>query len=270
MINQYESLLVDTTADGVRTITLNRPEKLNAVNLKLADEFPVAIEEASRDDAVRVIVVTGAGRGFCAGLELSLENIQASRERRESSRHAALDDLGWVGRWALSLTECDKPVIAAINGPAIGAGCGLALAADIRLMSDAAVVSTGYMRRGLSPDAGVSYFLPRLIGLARATELIMSARDIKADEAERIGLVSRALPADNFAGQVAEYAKQIALGPPVGLTMAKRLLVNSLDTDLLTQLRRELSSIYHCLTTEDAAEAMRAFAEKRRPVFKGR
>jgi 2-(1,2-epoxy-1,2-dihydrophenyl)acetyl-CoA isomerase len=270
MNNQYESLLVDTAEDGVRTITLNRPEKMNAVNLKLADELTVAVGEASRDDAVRAVVITGAGRGFCAGIELSLENIQASRERKNSSRHAALDDLNWVGRWALALTGCDKPIIAAINGPAIGAGCGLALAADIRVMSDAAVVSTGYMRMGLCPDAGVSYFLPRLIGLARATELIMSARDLKADEAERIGLVSMALPAENFTARVAEYAKQIASGPPIGLTMAKRLLVNSLDTDMLTQLRRELSSIYYCITTQDAAEAMRAFAEKRRPVFKGR
>ena len=266
----YEHLLVENTPEGVRTLTLNRREKLNAVNLKLADELPQAVEEASRDDAVRVVALTGAGRGFCAGLELSPENIQASREKKKNSRHAALDDLEWVGRWALSITRCDKPVIAAINGPAIGAGCGLTLAADIRLMSEAAVVSTGYMRIGLCPDAGVSYFLPRLVGLSRATELIMSARDVKADEAERIGLVSRVLPAENFAGHVAEYAKQLAAGPPIGLTMAKRLLVNSLDTDLLTQLRRELSSIYQCLATEDSAEAMRAFVEKRPPVFKGR
>jgi 2-(1,2-epoxy-1,2-dihydrophenyl)acetyl-CoA isomerase len=266
----YEHLLVETTSGGVRTITLNRPEKLNAVNLKLADELPLAVEEASKDDAVRVIVITGAGRGFCAGLELSLENIQASREKKKASRHAALDDLEWVGRWVMAITRCDKPVIAAINGPAIGAGCGLALATDIRLMSDAAVVSTGYMRIGLCPDAGVSYFLPRLVGLSRATELIMTARDVKADEAERIGLASRVLPTENFAAAIAEYAEQLAAGPPIGLTMAKRLLVNSLDTDLMTQLRREVSSIYQCLATEDAAEAMRAFAEKRGPVFKGR
>ncbi|MGH9854855.1 MAG: enoyl-CoA hydratase/isomerase family protein, partial [Blastocatellia bacterium] len=145
----YEHLLVETTPGGVRTITLNRPEKLNAVNLKLASEFPLAVEEASRDDAVWVVVITGAGRGFCAGLELSLENIQASREKKKASRHAALDDLEWVGRWVMAITRCDMPVIAAINGPAIGAGCGLALAADIRLMSEAAVVSTGYMRIGL-------------------------------------------------------------------------------------------------------------------------
>lgn len=270
MAASYEHLLTETSAAGVHTITLNRPEKLNAVNQRLAEELPLAVTEASRDDAVRVVVITGAGRGFCAGLELSPENIQASRAKKTTSRHAALDDLEWVGRWVLALTTCDKPVIAAINGPAIGAGCGLTLAADIRLMSDAAVLSTGYMRIGLCPDAGVSYFLPRLVGQARAADLILTARDIAAEEAERIGLASRVLSAADFAAQVNAYAQQLAAGPPIGLTLAKRLLANSLDTDLVSQLRRELSSIQICLQSEDAAEAMRAFAEKRRPVFKGK
>ncbi|MFN0086187.1 MAG: enoyl-CoA hydratase/isomerase family protein [Blastocatellia bacterium] len=270
MSQSYEHVLIETSAEGVRTITLNRPEKLNAVNLRLAEEVPLAVDEASRDDAVRAVVITGAGRGFCAGLELTPENILASRQRKSVSRHAALDDLDWVGRWVIAVARCDKPVIAAINGPAIGAGCGLTLAADIRLMSDAAAISTGYMRIGLCPDAGVSYFLPRLVGLSRATELILSARDIKADEAERIGLVSRVLPAASFAAEAAAYAAHIAAGPPIGLTMARRLLTGSLETDLLTQLRRELSSIQICLASEDAAEAMRAFIEKRKPVFKGK
>lgn len=270
MISIYEHLLSETTPTGVRTITLNRPEKLNAVNLKLADELPRALDEASKEDAVRVVVITGAGRGFCAGLELDPANLQAMTERNRASRHEQLDDLHWVGRWALSLASCDKPVIAAINGPAVGAGCGLALGADIRLMSAAAVISAGYARIGLSPDAGVSYFLPRLVGLSRATELLLTARDIKADEAERIGLVSRVLAAENFAEQAAIYAEQLAAGPPLAFTLTKRLLRDSLDTALPAQLRRELSSIQQCLTTADSAEALRAFAEKRRPTFSGR
>ncbi len=266
----FEHLLIDTTPEGVRTITLNRPEKLNAVNVKLAEELPAAVEEASKEDAVRVLVITGAGRGFCAGLELSPENLMASRQRKTVSRAAALDDLDWVGRWALSVTSCSKPVIAAINGPAVGAGCGLTLATDIRLMSQAAVISTGYTRIGLCPDAGVSYFLPRLVGLSRATELILTARDIPAEEAERIGLASRVLPAENFAEHVASYARQLAAGPPIALSLSKRLLTNSLDTDLVAQLRREISSIYQCLATQDVAEAMKAFGEKRKPVFQGK
>lgn len=265
-----DTLLIDTTAEGVRTITLNRPEKLNAVNVALADELPIAVDEASKDSAVRVIVFTGAGRGFCAGLELSQENLAQMRDRGKNSPQSKLDGLDWVGRWALSVNHAEKPVIAAINGPVVGAGLGLALAADIRLISDAAVISTGYSRIGLCPDAGVSYFLPRLVGLARATELIFTSRDIKPDEAAAIGLVARVLPAEGFAAQVAEYAKQLALGPPIALSLAKRLLTQSLNTDLMTQLQAELSSIHQCLASEDTAEAMRAFAEKRKPSFKGR
>jgi 2-(1,2-epoxy-1,2-dihydrophenyl)acetyl-CoA isomerase len=270
MSQSYEHLLIETTPEGVRTITLNRPEKLNAVNMKLAEEVPQALAEASQDDAVRVVVLTGAGRGFCAGLELSPENIKAMRDVRSKSRHERLDDLHWVGRWVLAVTGCDKPVIAAINGPAVGAGCGLTLACDIRLMSDKAVVSTGYTRIGLSPDAGVSYFLPRLVGYSRAAELILTARDIKAAEAERIGLVSLILPADVFAEGVAELAAQLASGPPLAMTLSKRLLLSSLAPDLTEHLRREISSIFQCLASEDTAEAMRAFNEKRPPIFNGR
>ncbi len=270
MSEEYTYLLVETNTAGVRTITLNRPEKLNAVNIGLAEELPRAIEAASRDDGVRVLVITGAGRGFCAGLDLDPANIAQEQAVQRSSRAARLDDLGWVGRQAMSLVNCDKPVVAAINGPAAGAGLGLALGADIRVVSAAATLTTGYLRRGLSPDAGVSYFLPRLIGLSRATDLIMTARDITAEEAERIGLVSRILPAEGFGEAVAKLAGQLAAGPPLALTLTKRLLAASSETSLPAQLKAELASIYQCFQTEDVAEAMRAYMEKRLPTFKGR
>jgi 2-(1,2-epoxy-1,2-dihydrophenyl)acetyl-CoA isomerase len=186
------------------------------------------------------------------------------------SRQARLDDLGWVGRWVLAVTRCTVPVIAAINGPAAGAGLGLALAADIRLMSDAATVTTGYVRRGLCPDAGVTYMLPRLVGAARAGDLILTARDLDAAEAERIGLVSQVLPAEGFAAAVADYAARLAAGPPVALALAKRLLVASPDTDLVAQLRDEVHCIRVCFATQDVPEAMAAFREKRAPRFTGR
>ncbi|NOT58651.1 MAG: enoyl-CoA hydratase, partial [Acidobacteria bacterium] len=148
----YQHLLCETNDAGVRTITLNRPEKLNAVNSQLAEELPQAVNEASADDAVRVVVITGAGRGFCAGLELSPDNVAAMRDARSKSRAERLDDLHWVGRWVLAVTGCDKPVIAAINGPAVGAGCGLTLACDLRVMSDEARIGTGYQKIGLCPD----------------------------------------------------------------------------------------------------------------------
>jgi len=267
--SSYQHLLVETTSAGVRTLTLNRPERLNAVNVALADEMPRAVAEASSDDRVRVLVITGAGRGFCAGLDLSPENIVATRAAQTADRASRLDDLGWVGRWALALTTCNVPVIAAINGAAAGAGLGLALAADLRLMSAEAKVTTGYIRRALSPDAGVTYFLPRLIGTSRAMDLILTGRDIGAEEAERIGLVSRVFPADGFAAAVAEYADTLAAGPPVALILAKRLLRAAPEAELAAQLRAELQAIRTCFGTRDVAEALAAFNEKRPPHFTG-
>jgi 2-(1,2-epoxy-1,2-dihydrophenyl)acetyl-CoA isomerase len=210
------------------------------------------------------VVITGAGRGFCAGLDLGepLAAWQGTRAER-------LDPLAWVGRWVLSIVGCEKPVIAAVNGVAAGAGFGLALAADVRLVSSAATLTAGYVRRGLSPDAGVSYFLPRQVGLARAADIILTGRDVDAAEAERIGLASRVLPAERFAADVAAYAERLAAGPPLALALTKRLLTTSLDAPLQAQLRDELTHIKLCLTTGDVAEAMAAFHEKRAPRFTG-
>ena len=257
-------LLIDTTPSGVRTITLDRPERLNAVNAALAAELPIAVGEAARDDTVRVVVITGAGRGFCAGLDLSDPARLPGGNRAER-----LDSLAWVGRWVLSLVSCEKPVVAAVNGAAAGAGFGLALAADIRLVSSEAKMTAGYVRRGLSPDAGVSYFLPRQIGLARAADIILTGRDIDAIEAERIGLASRLIPAEGFAAAVADYAERLAAGPPIALALTKRLLIAGVDRPLVRQLEAELEHIKTCFATKDVAEAMAAFTEKRAPHFRG-
>jgi 2-(1,2-epoxy-1,2-dihydrophenyl)acetyl-CoA isomerase len=211
-----------------------------------------------------VVVITGAGRGFCAGLDLAeLPSIGTG------SRTERLDSLAWVGRWVLSLAGCEKPVVAAVNGAAAGAGFGLALAADVRLVSSAAVLTAGYVRRGLSPDAGVSYFLPRQIGLARAADIILTGRDVTAEEAGRIGLASVVAPAEEFAERTTAYAAQLAAGPPIALALSKRLLLGSLDADLTSQLRQELTHIKTCFATADVREAMTAFREKRLPVFRG-
>ena len=266
-IVQSEQQLLAQTAQGVRTLTLNRPERLNALTGELAEALQAKIAEASADDAVRVIVLTGAGRGFCAGLDLTGD---ATTEFDSESRHERLDGLGWIGRQALTLTQCDKPVIAAINGAAAGAGLSLALAADIRLMAAGARVTTGYLRRGLCPDGGMTYFLPRLVGASRAAELILSARDLGAEEAERIGLVSRVLPAEGFQEAVASYAADLAAGPPIAQTIAKRLLVQSPNQALRPMLEMELTGIKYCFTTQDMREGMQAFLQKRKPEFTGR
>jgi 2-(1,2-epoxy-1,2-dihydrophenyl)acetyl-CoA isomerase len=261
----HAHLLVETTATGVRTITLNRPERLNAVDPQLAEELPAAVREAAEEDAVRVVVITGAGRGFCAGLDL------AQPPRLDAaSRAGRLHDLMWVGRWVTALAECEKPVIAAVNGPAAGAGFGLALAADLRIVATGARMTAGYVRRGLSPDAGVTYFLPRLVGLGRAHDIVLTGRDVDAAEAERIGIATLVLPEDGFAAGVARYAEQLAAGPPIALALSKRLLRASLDAQLIPQLRDELTHIKSCFASEDVREAMAAFREKRAPVFEGR
>ena len=261
----YEHLLIATSTTGVRTITLNRPEKLNAVNPRLADELPRAIDEAARDDAVRVVVITGAGRGFCSGLDLS-----EPPRLPDGDLRARLDALAWVGRWVVTAVQCEKPLIAAINGSAAGAGFGLALACDIRLVTRGARVTAGYVRRGLSPDAGVSYMLPRLIGLSRASEILLSGREVEAEEAHRVGLVAAVFDDVTFAADVLAYAERLAAGPPIAFALTKRLLASTFDATLDDHLARELAAIKTCFASQDVAEALRAFGEKRAPVFRGR
>jgi 2-(1,2-epoxy-1,2-dihydrophenyl)acetyl-CoA isomerase len=258
------SILQSTSPSGVHTITLNRPDRLNAIDPSLAAELPQAIEAAGMHDAIRVVLITGAGRGFCSGLDLS-----TPPRLPDSTRVERLDPYAWVGRMVLSVIHCEKPVIAAVNGPAAGAGLGLALAADIRLVASGARMTAGYVRRALSPDAGVSFLLPRLVGLSRATEILFSGRDIDAAEAERIGLASMVIGDDGFADHAFEYAERLAAGPPNALALTKRLLTTSLDVSLETQLERELVYIKTCFASKDVAEAIAAFGEKRRPEFRG-
>jgi 2-(1,2-epoxy-1,2-dihydrophenyl)acetyl-CoA isomerase len=261
----YNHLLIATSDSGVRTITLNRPERLNAVNPQLAAELPRAIDDAARDDGVRVVMITGAGRGFCSGLDLSEPPRLPEGDLRER-----LDPLAWVGRWVLAAVRCEKPLIAAINGSAAGAGFGLALATDIRLVARSARLTAGYVRRGLSPDAGVSYLLPRLVGLSRASEILLSGRELDADESLRIGLASEVVEDSAFAAEVLAYAERLAAGPPIAFALTKRLLASTFDASLDDHLARELTSIKTCFASQDVAEALRAFAEKRPPTFRGR
>ncbi|MFS0575429.1 enoyl-CoA hydratase-related protein [Sporosarcina sp. 179-K 3D1 HS] len=259
--------LTISTQDGVRVLMLNRPERLNAINDSLSLQMERALTEASMDDEVRVVVITGAGRGFCSGLDLT---DRKNRDASSMSRHRRLDELDWVGRQALGIVQCDKPVIAAINGVAAGAGLSLALACDMRFICKEVQVTAGYIRRALTPDAGMSYFLPRLVGHGKAAELIFTGREITTDEAEHIGLVNGVFAADEFHERVMEFARGLADGPPVALTLSKRLLATSWDEDLTTVLKNEIKTIRTCFQTEDSTEGVQAFAEKRKPVFNGK
>lgn len=260
----YAHLRSETSPDGVRTLTLDRPEKLNAVNGALAASFSSAVADAAAEDAVRVVVITGAGRAFCAGLDLSEPPTLPT-----STRVERLDPYAWVGTWVHRVVGCEKPVIAAVNGPAAGAGFGLALACDLRIVAASARMTAGYARRGLSPDAGVSYFLPRHVGLARAADILLTGRDVESDEAARIGLATEVVADDAFVDRVRAYAAQLAMGAPIAHALTKRMLVRSLDTELDAALREELVNIKQCFTTRDVSEAIAAFREKRRPHFTG-
>lgn len=264
-MTDYPHLQLHTTAEGVQTITLDRPDKLNAVNGALASSLVSALDAAGRDDGVRVVVITGAGRAFCSGLDLS-----APPELPTATRADRLDPYAWVGSWVRSVVGCEKPVIAAVNGPAAGAGFGLALACDVRFVAASARMTAGYVRRGLSPDAGVSYFLPRHVGLARASEFLLSGRDMDASEAERIGLATAVVPDAELASATATYAARLATGAPIAHALTKRLLAQTFDRPLDAALRDELTNIKYCFTTSDVAEAMTAFREKRQPSFRGR
>src|SRR6476619_3716155 len=232
---EYAHLLTETSADGVRTLTLDRADKLNAVNGALAASFSSAVADAAAEDVVRVVVVTGAGRAFCAGLDLSEPPTLPS-----STRVERLDPYAWVGTWVRTVLSCEKPVIAAVNGAAAGAGFGLALACDVRIVAASARMTAGYVRRGLSPDAGVSYFLPRHVGLARASDILLTGRDVDAAEAERIGLVAHVFPDAEFSASVAAYAARLAAGAPIAHALTKRLLMRTFDTHLDAALRAEL------------------------------
>ncbi|MCY0887551.1 MAG: enoyl-CoA hydratase-related protein [Alicyclobacillaceae bacterium] len=254
------------TIRGVQLMTMNRPKSLNSLNEELSSALIRAFHMASEDDEVRVVVLNGAGKGFCSGLDLT--TVDSIGE--QSSRFQALDEYGWVGRLALAISECDKPVIAAMNGIAAGAGLSLALAADMRYMAASARVTTGYIRRALSPDAGMSYFLPRLVGPNRAAKWLFTGQDIAAFEAEQAGLVDEVYADGEFMPHVLRIAYDIADQAPLALTYTKRLLHASFDTDLRSQLRQEFTSIKACFATEDVAEGMQAFSEKRKPIYRGR
>ena len=264
-MTDYPHLRVSTSGDGIRTITLDRPDLLNAVNGALASSLAAALAAAATEDEVRVVVITGAGRAFCAGLDLTEPPTLPSSTRAER-----LDPFAWVGTWVQRVVACEKPVIAAVNGPAAGAGFGLALACDVRIVAASAKMTAGYVRRGLSPDAGVSWFLPRHVGLARAADILLTGRDVDAAEAERIGLATMVVADDALATSTAGYAARLAAGAPIAQALTKRILAQTFDRPLDAALRDELAQIKLCFSTADVGEAIVAFREKRPPVFRGR
>jgi enoyl-CoA hydratase/carnithine racemase len=262
----YQCLLYDVK-DGIATLTLNRPERLNALGDSLRDDLLDAVTRASADHEVRVMIVTGAGKGFCAGGDVKAMN-EAKEDRRERpliEKIAPSRD-----RTLLAMRDAPQPIIAAVNGAAAGAGMNLALGCDIRIASTAAKFSQAFVRRGLHPDWGGTYFLPRVVGMAKACELIFTGDIIDASEAMRLGLVSQVVAPEALMPTANDLARKIATGPPIAVRLAKRALYHSVDSDLRAALEFETFAQNVCSETEDAREGIRAFVEKRAPVFQGR
>ena len=256
-----ETLRVDRAANGVVTLTLNRPEKKNAINSTMFGELLEVFREVNDSTTDRVLVITGAGDGFCSGADLSV--------RGEDKRNP-LARLHWVGDIALALHRIQKPVIAKVNGVAAGAGMNLALGCDLIVASDTARFSEIFAKRGLSIDFGGSWLLPRLIGMHKAKELALFADIISAKEAAELGLVNRVVPAGQLDAFVADWADRLAAGAPMALAMTKRLLTNSFAVSMDEALEAEGMAQSVNFYTDDTKEAIAAFLEKREPKFKGR
>jgi len=253
----------------VRTIRLNRPEKKNALSEDLAWSIVTAVQDAAKDDSVWVVGITGTGDAFCSGLDLSGPGEPASPL---SAMDEQLDDLGWVSRFLLTLREgCDKPIVAGINGVAVGARLSLALAADIRIIARSARLMAGYPRIGGSPDGGMTFTLPQLIGYEGAMRFLLENRTVMGDEAFAMGLAGEVVEDDRLGDRLAEYCQFIAERSPITARLTKRGLRRSTTAiDIESQLRYELQNIRRAFSSEDAKEARKAFFEKRAPVFRGR
>jgi len=261
----YKCLLYDVDA-GVATLTLNRPERLNALGDTLRDDLHDAILRSAADPEVRVMVLTGAGKGFCSGGDVKAMNeaVEGRAERPFLEKIAPSRD-----RTLLAMRDAPQPIIAAVNGAAAGAGMTLALACDIRLASTAARFSQAFVKRGLHPDWGGTYFLPRVVGTAKACELIFTGDVIDAAEALRLGLVSQVLAPEALMPAAQDLARRIAAGPPVAIRLAKRAIHRNAESDLQSALEYETFAQNVCRETDDAREGIRAFVEKRAPVFRG-
>jgi enoyl-CoA hydratase/carnithine racemase len=257
--------IIYTVEDYIATITLNRPESLNAFSDNMLNEWADAIESAKPDPKVRVVVVTGAGRGFCSGMD-----VRGAANRGEMPPLYARRNYMRLGVHKIprALESLDKPYIAAINGPAAGAGMDMASMADIRVMSDLARVGMTYVRMGIPPGDAGCYFLPRIVGIAKALELIWSGRMIDAEEARRIGYVSQVFPHDQLMAKTREFCRQFTQAP-VATQYAKRLVWRGID--MFRNINLEMAEMAMLInsTSPDTREGPRAWTEKREPQWTG-
>lgn len=266
----YETITLQRRGH-VAVLTLNRPDRLNAISIGLREEVTQAVAALRADDEVRALVLTGAGKGFCSGADLlGTTPVATGKVEEPAAQDGRLDEMGWVGRWATMWADFDKPVVGAINGVAAGAGMSTALACDVRIGSDQARFKSVFIERSLSPDSGLSYFLPRVVGYAAAADILFTSRAIGAEEALRLGLLNRLTAAETLLDEAVAYAEQMIQWPPMALRMTKRVLQHSIDAELEAALKYESVGLgFARRAPNDVKESRAAFLEKRKGVYTG-
>jgi enoyl-CoA hydratase len=262
----YETLRLERTRPGIATLTLSRPDRLNALSWEMVEELGAALAEIGADRAVRVVVLTGEGRGFCAGIDIKQPDAVGSGDGDPIAVYHRQEAVAGL---AIALRDLPQPVVAAVNGPAAGGGMALALAADVRVCSTAARFNVAFVKIGLSGcDIGVSYLLPRIVGLGLASELMLTGRMVEAEEAARVGLANRVVEPDELLAAAYAMADQIAANSPFGVWMTKQVLARNVDAGSLRSAI-ELENRTQVLTTrtDDMKEALAAFVERRPARF---
>jgi len=245
--------------EGIGTIILNRPDRLNAINSIMFSELIQVFDIIEKSNSIRVVIITGTGRAFCAGGDAKDMSVNV-----DMSSVSTMAECRKVIQATKALANLSKPVISAVNGIATGAGVNIALAGDIIIAAETATFSEIFVKVGLTPDMGGTYFLPRAVGRAVAKEMVFTGKMIDAQEAQKLGLITHVVPKENLIDAANDMARKIAQGPPVAI------INKSFELDLASALENELNATFFCLQTEDHAEAVRAFVEKRKPFFKGK
>jgi len=254
--------------NNIGVLTLNRPERLNAMNREMQDEFGEALIDLGKDPDIKALVLTGAGRGFCSGADVAgMSTSQGELPPFEEVFRGIRKPQGWQ---TVLLNQFPRPTIAAVNGAATGLGLSLSMACDIRIAGESARFSAIFVRRAIVADNGCTYFLPRIVGMSRALELMFSGDIIGAAEADRIGLVNRVVPDEALMDKAMELAAKLASGPTLTQEMTKQLSYSGLNRTLEDQMLMEAQSGNIAALTEDRLEGVKSFLEKRDPVFKGR
>lgn len=263
-----DPVVLEWPRDGVALVTLNRPERLNALTPGVVERLVATLRKAGREKSCRAVVVTGRGRGFCAGMDIAAGVERDAQMTRGSA--VRLDSQELFAAMPRTIRSLEQPVIAAVNGPAAGAGMAISLAADVRIAAASATFHIAAVKIGLSAgECGISYHLPRHIGTSRAFELMLTGRPIDAAEAERIGLVSRVVPDDEVVDAAIDVAAAIAANSPFAVRQTKAIMWANLDNSFHNAIELENRTQILAVMTEDSQEAMKAFTEKRTPVFSG-